>query len=101
MPHRSGKERSDRASLAGARRQARRSPAIYSSGLLFNFSVHLYKVQESQRFQVLSQVNEKVVEQKAEECKEPRVKSCSVQTVECGDKCCRCRRERQERAEER
>ena len=42
-----------------------------------------------------------MVEQKAEECREPEVKSCSVQTVECGDKCCRCRRERQERAEER
>ena len=42
-----------------------------------------------------------MVEQKAEECKEPEVKSCSAQTVESGDKCCRCRRERQERAEER
>ena len=30
-----------------------------------------------------------------------KVKSCSTQTVDCGDKCCRCRRERQERAEER
>ena len=44
---------------------------------------------------------QKVIEQKVEECREPEVKSCSVQTVECGDKCCRCRRDRQERAEER
>ena len=42
-----------------------------------------------------------MIEQKAEECREPEAKSCSVQTEECGDKCSSCRRERQERAEER
>ena len=33
--------------------------------------------------------------------KNPQAKTCFVQTDESGDKCCRCRKERQERAEER